>query len=237
MSDSRAIASNRPLLAHILERLYWSYYSSGEISRRHESGCLLLWFCGRIEGASKLTQHDIVEFARRVAHGDALVGYPNSPPPQLIHYGGTKGGYRFAYEYTNESLDLRPVETRLAELDADGTTDSLWRELCRRSPEAASALQQPKESVESPATLTGAMDREAVAIALLWKRPELSISGIAEAVGVTRQTPYGWPRFLKAAQAAGKYAPKEPKGGGLPHGTKSPDGTVEAWQDMDSEGD
>jgi hypothetical protein len=75
------------------------------------------------------------------------------------------------------------------------------------------------------------IDKESLAIALLYKRSDLSLAGIADTLGVERQTPYKWPTFLKAAELVGKYTPR-PKGGGhLPSGTKSREGNVEAWDD------
>jgi hypothetical protein len=70
---------------------------------------------------------------------------------------------------------------------------------------------------------------------LLFSRPELSLPEIAQAVGVGRQTLYKWPKFLEAAQAAGKYTPKPRKGEGLPRGSKSAEGTLEAWREQEDE--
>jgi len=138
MSHSPHVADNRPRLAEILERLYWSFVSSGDKSKRFEWGQLLLWFTKLAEGPSQLMQYDLVEFARRKAYNDALVGVASSPPPPFM----VRGEYGRGSPYPDDlPCDLLHVEARLAELDADGTTDNLWRELCRRSPEAASAFQ------------------------------------------------------------------------------------------------
>jgi hypothetical protein len=82
---------------------------------------------------------------------------------------------------------------------------------------------------------TPAIDQEALAIALLFKRPDLSLPGIASEVGVGRQTLYKWPSFLEAAKAAGKYKPKGQCRDALPRGFKPADGTVEAWHDTEDE--
>jgi len=96
---------------------------------------------------------------------------------------------------------------------------------------------QPRfPSKERRDTIT-TIDPETMAIALLFKRRDLSLSGIPEVVGVERQTLYKWPRFLEAAEKAGKYNPKRKKGGDLPRGSKAADGTIEAYRDSDLEDD
>jgi hypothetical protein len=80
-----------------------------------------------------------------------------------------------------------------------------------------------------------AIDQESQAIALLFKRPDLSLPEIARAVGVGRTTLYKWPKFLQAAEAAGKYSPKRGDPGRLPRGHKTGDGTLEAWRKPEDE--
>jgi hypothetical protein len=104
-------------------------------------------------------------------------------------------------------------------------------------PESAATPVQGTTTAPSAAAAipSSPPDPEAVAIALLWKRPDLTLPQIAKAVNVQRQTLYKWPKFLEAAEAVGKYTPKVQKGEGLPSGSKSRDGTVEAWRDHGSE--
>jgi hypothetical protein len=66
-------------------------------------------------------------------------------------------------------------------------------------------------------------------------RPDLSFPEIAKEVRVDRTTLYKWPKFLKAARRAGKYTPKSRDPGSLPSGSKSGDGTIEAWRDDEDE--
>jgi hypothetical protein len=76
------------------------------------------------------------------------------------------------------------------------------------------------------------IDPEAHAIALLYKRPDLSLAEIASKVGVKRTTLYRWRKFCKAAELAGKYRPKaNSKDSSIPRGSKSSDGTIEAWDE------
>ncbi len=82
-----------------------------------------------------------------------------------------------------------------------------------------------------------ALDPEAIAIALLFTRPDLSLAAIANEVGVERKTVYKWPKFLDAAEKTGKYVPKSKHTGNLPHGSKATDGTMEAWRDSKAEDD
>ena len=84
-------------------------------------------------------------------------------------------------------------------------------------------------------TTVDGIDTESLAIALLFKRPELSLSEIAGVVGVERQTLYKWPKFLEAAEATGKYKSKRSKEGNLPRGSKGTDGTIEAWRNPERE--
>jgi hypothetical protein len=98
-------------------------------------------------------------------------------------------------------------------------------------PLAARAGPQQKEET----TVAPALDQEAHAIALLFQRPDLSLSEIARIVGVGRQTPYKWPRFLDAAERAGKYSPKRRAAGSRPHGHKASDGTIEAYSADDED--
>jgi hypothetical protein len=82
-----------------------------------------------------------------------------------------------------------------------------------------------------PAEQQQLIDREILAIALLWKNPELSLGEIAERVGVKRQTIYKWPKFLEAAGSLNKYTPakRAKKGARDVRGSKSKDGAVDAW--------
>lgn len=74
-------------------------------------------------------------------------------------------------------------------------------------------------------------DPETHAIALLVKRPDLTIPKIAKAVGVSRQTLYGWPHFRMAAEKAGKLKPRGSRERAAPRGHKSKDGRVEAYSE------
>jgi hypothetical protein len=83
--------------------------------------------------------------------------------------------------------------------------------------------------------LTSKPDLETYAISLLFKSENLTLTDIARQVGVSRQTLYDWPKFLEAAKRAGKYNPKTQNTDSLPKGTKSVDGTLEAWRESDDE--
>jgi hypothetical protein len=96
---------------------------------------------------------------------------------------------------------------------------------------ATPPVSQP-QAIPAPLSMPApTVDREAQAIALLWKQPTLSLPDIAKLVGVDRPTVYRWPNFLEAAQAVGKYSPKGKKEGSPPRGSKDKGGNVEAWHD------
>jgi hypothetical protein len=104
--------------------------------------------------------------------------------------------------------------------------------------ENAAQVKRDDEKEPSPAdaATAPAIDRESLAIAVLYKQPTLSLPQIAEKVGVSRQTLYKWPKFLQAAEAVGKYSQKKPcNRGRLPHGSRSADGSIEAWREAEDE--
>ena len=79
-------------------------------------------------------------------------------------------------------------------------------------------------------------DPEIMAIAVMLQDGSLSLPEIAKKIGVDRKTLYKYPRFLDAAQRAGKYSPKANLSGYHTKGTKS-QGNLEAQKDEpDDEG-
>ncbi len=121
-------------------------------------------------------------------------------------------------------------------------------QLAKQLEELQTMLSAVQTDVEAPSTPSAigntteqgrpaagqATDQESLAITLLFRRPDMLFPEIAQAVGVERQTLYKWPKFLEAAERAGKYTPRR-RGGNIPHGSKAKDGSVEAWRDDEPE--
>jgi hypothetical protein len=175
----------------------------------------------------------------RLAEGQGLEGYP---PGSLCE----------AY-FGQPRLELSHVAVALHELDRDGTTARLWGKLCHRwpifreyhaqldaealgkAPGDAATDTNPSEPVAEarPATVP-AIDLESQALALLFKEPELSITQIAERLGVDRKTPYGWPKFREAAELKGSLRPRGLRDRSPRRGHKS-GGRVEAYDDANED--
>lgn len=87
---------------------------------------------------------------------------------------------------------------------------------------------------ETPIQL--ATDKESIAIALLFKHPEMSMTDIAERAGVSRQQLYRWDKFVDAAVRSNRMTPQQSRHDSSVHrGHKNKDGTVEAYQRDDDD--
>jgi hypothetical protein len=116
------------------------------------------------------------------------------------------------------------AEARSEDLPLEGQDDAAARKAIER------------HAAETPASGGAGIDKEAQAIALLFRQPEWSIAQIAECVGVDRKNLYRWPHFRRAAEEAGTLKPRGPGDGEVPRGHKTSDGRVEAYDEPISEG-
>jgi hypothetical protein len=167
----------------------------------------------------------------------STIRFLNNPTPTPKGQEGTANDLRVNIAEKLSGFDALPL---LDELAAAVVADCVMQ---RAQPAHANASVAQPSVGESPAAAgadqqqtglaTHATDPETLAIALLFQRPHLSLPEIAAAVRVERQTLYKWPTFLQAAEKVGKYTPKRSKGGNLPSGSKTAEGTVEAWRDSE----
>jgi hypothetical protein len=94
----------------------------------------------------------------------------------------------------------------------------------------------PVSEGRAPASQTnpdGGVDKEALALALLFQQPDWSIEQIAARVRVNRKTLYKWKQFRDAAERAGKLKPRGLKARTPRRGYRTSDGGIEAYQDED----
>jgi hypothetical protein len=118
--------------------------------------------------------------------------------------------------YLQRRFGLKPLE--VPRLTLERLAELLEEDRClggppeatssAESPATADADDPPTTSTLAPQALSLATDREALAIALLFKHPEMKLEAIAELVGVIRQTFYKWPKLYRAASLAGKIKPR-----------------------------
>lgn len=88
---------------------------------------------------------------------------------------------------------------------------------------------------EPPADPVPKIDKEALAIALLFKHKDWSLVQIAEHLEVDRKTLYKWKQFRAAAELAGKMKPREGRKQTPRRGFKTADGQIEAYQNEDED--
>jgi hypothetical protein len=115
-----------------------------------------------------------------------------------------------------------------------------WQAILASATTAGEAqVDEKQKDVSSPVPppMPVALDPETHAVTLLIMHEDWSMEKIAEAVGVARQTLYGYPKFRKAATASGRLKPRKGAKGARRRGHKTSDGTVEAYAEEEDEGD
>lgn len=89
----------------------------------------------------------------------------------------------------------------------------------------STAPATPATPTPEPAAKSTDPHNEAKALGLIAECPDMSIAEIAETIGVSRTTPYKWPRFMTAFRLAKEERMGEPK-----RGYKDPEtGEVVSW--------